>query len=594
MGRHAPPPIPHNFRGGTDEHIPLIEPSSFRRERRRDRDRDAERDREREHDRQRDMWNGCDPFVLPEGSNKICMDEGDRSVDFTVRDTTKISTMYRKEGFALMWSGGRANIGVKSGKYCFECKVLTNLHVDLPGDTDEETRNHHGCRIGWSVPTTDVVCLGEDEQSFAYCSTGDILTCNTFTKYGEGYGPGDAIGCMIDLDALTISFSKNGKATGEAVKIPENLKGKVFMPHIVIKNTMARFNFHSPSLNESFPPEEYKYIGMAPEEDIEKSPKGPGRIEPEVIVLVGLPGTGKTTWAKKFERDNLGKRYAIISVESILSQMKLDKKNDGQFLQQMSRIASETITELVKAASNQNRNIILDGTNVYQSARRRKLKFFKGFKRIAKVFVTSQETSEQYQEASAQNVKEKDEESKKAEADALISMQSNFELPLVSSVEFDEIDYIGTSEEEAKALVQEFKAKARELEKSKKRDAPDSAENDAEHLSQKLKSGDVVIAPPPGIAAPHQSKEEQQMQEYVAAMAQYQAYYMAQQQMMMQQMQAAAAGVTVPEGSPDTYHKHPMQPHAQTSVPGGIGPEGPPVEQVNPYIEYMQHQNQYF
>lgn len=36
-------------------------------------------------------------------------------------------------GFAYMWAGAKATVGVKSGKYCFECKVhyVSYLHSYL-------------------------------------------------------------------------------------------------------------------------------------------------------------------------------------------------------------------------------------------------------------------------------------------------------------------------------------------------------------------------------------------------------------------------------------------------------------------------------
>lgn len=43
----------------------------------------------------------------------------------------------------------------------------------------------------------------------------------------------------------------------------------------------------------------------------------------QVILMVGLPGSGKTQWALKYSKENPEKRYNVLGAETVLSQMRV-------------------------------------------------------------------------------------------------------------------------------------------------------------------------------------------------------------------------------------------------------------------------------
>ena len=43
----------------------------------------------------------------------------------------------------------------------------------------------------------------------------------------------------------------------------------------------------------------------------------------QVIMMVGLPGSGKTTWVNKQVSDNQDKKYNVLGTNSILEKMKV-------------------------------------------------------------------------------------------------------------------------------------------------------------------------------------------------------------------------------------------------------------------------------
>lgn len=49
----------------------------------------------------------------------------------------------------------------------------------------------------------------------------------------------------------------------------------------------------------------------------------PGSVYLQVILMVGLPGSGKTQWALKYSKENPEKRYNVLGAETVLNQMRV-------------------------------------------------------------------------------------------------------------------------------------------------------------------------------------------------------------------------------------------------------------------------------
>jgi len=126
----------------------------------------------------------------------------------------------------LSWGGCRANLGATKGKVYYEAII-----------SDEGL-----CRVGWSTPHGNLD-IGTDKQTFGYGGTGKKSHNRIFEDYGESFGLNDAIGCLLDLDNRTISYTKNGQPLGEAFTLPTNLKGRPIHPAVVLKNAEIFLNF---------------------------------------------------------------------------------------------------------------------------------------------------------------------------------------------------------------------------------------------------------------------------------------------------------------------------------------------------------------
>ena len=97
------------------------------------------------------------------------------------------------------------------------------------------------------------------------------------------------------------------------------------------------------------------------------------RQECQVLLMVGLPGAGKTYWAEGHRRDHPEKCYNILGTNTLLDKMKVNglkrQKNYHGRWEVLIEKCTACFDVLVKIAAKRNRNYILDQTNVFPTAR---------------------------------------------------------------------------------------------------------------------------------------------------------------------------------------------------------------------------------
>jgi len=127
------------------------------------------------------------------------------------------------------WSGARGSVGVRGvggGRFYFEARCL----------------DQGLCRVGWATRAASLE-LGTDKQSFGYGGTGKKSHARQFDTYGETYGEGDVVGCMLDVGNGVVEFTKNGVSMGTAFSLPSNLRGQAMYPALCLKNAEIVLNF---------------------------------------------------------------------------------------------------------------------------------------------------------------------------------------------------------------------------------------------------------------------------------------------------------------------------------------------------------------
>uniref|UniRef100_A0A4X2JSB4 Heterogeneous nuclear ribonucleoprotein U-like protein 2 n=1 Tax=Vombatus ursinus TaxID=29139 RepID=A0A4X2JSB4_VOMUR len=361
------------------------------------------------------------------------------------------------EKFPTLWSGARSTYGVAKGKVCFEAKVTQNLPLK-EGCTEASL-----LRVGWSV---DFSCpqLGEDEFSYGFDGRGLKAENGQFEEYGQAFGENDVIGCFANFESeeVELSFSKNGDDLGVAFRVSkESLNERALLPHVLCKNCAVELNFGQKAEPFFPPPEEFVFIHTVPVEGRVRTSLPPKTTEEcEVLLMVGLPGSGKTQWALKHAQDNPEKRYNVLGAETVLNQMRmkgpeepeLDSKSRDLLVQQ----ASQCLSKLVQVASRTKRNIILDQCNVYNSGQRRKLLLFKTFSRKVVVIVPNEEDWKKRLEL------RKEVEGDDVPETVMLEMKANFSLPEKCDY-MEEVSFGELEKEEAQPLVTKYKEEARKL-----------------------------------------------------------------------------------------------------------------------------------
>lgn len=175
--------------------------------------------------------------------------------------TSLCGSMTIKEGIEIEsksnFSSVRANICVCKGKWMYEILLGSKGIMQL----------------GWATlqcKFTNEEGVGDTPDSFAY-DGHRVRKWNVVTgKYGEEWMAGDVIGCCIDLDEGTISYSRNGHFLGIAFDNVQFGPGLAYFPAASLSyGESCQMNFGAAPLK--FPIEGYKPLQDPPLSDVAKA-----------------------------------------------------------------------------------------------------------------------------------------------------------------------------------------------------------------------------------------------------------------------------------------------------------------------------------
>ncbi|XP_053735548.1 heterogeneous nuclear ribonucleoprotein U-like protein 2 isoform X1 [Synchiropus splendidus] len=354
--------------------------------------------------------------------------------------------------FPLLWSGCRLSHGVAQGWVGFEVRVERKLSIAQMGAP--ERSESCGMRVGWSVADSCLL-LGEEEFSFAYDATGEKVSGGKSEEFGEQYSEGDIIGCYVSFsDVIQFSFHKNGHFMGNAFSVDSSrLLGHALFPHVLCKNCYVKFNL-DPNGPPWYPtPQGFTSLVTLPaEQRVTAASATNDSAVCEMVLLVGLPGSGKSRWARSHMQEHPEKHFQLLGTEELLSCMMNAEQRELQLQQ-----AAQCLTELIKVAASTPGNYILDQCNTLFSARCYKLQLFKGFRRRVVVIFPS---TEQWRKRLAEQQRQDGEQIPHTD---LLKLQVSCSLPEQQDDLMDELQYIELSQEAAQSLLQECKDEAHRL-----------------------------------------------------------------------------------------------------------------------------------
>uniref|UniRef100_A0A2M4BAJ7 Putative scaffold/matrix specific factor hnrnp-u/saf-a n=1 Tax=Anopheles marajoara TaxID=58244 RepID=A0A2M4BAJ7_9DIPT len=182
----------------------------------------------------------------------------------------------------------------------------------------------------------------------------------------------------------------------------------------------------------------------------------------ELIMMIGLPGSGKTHWVNKYLVDNTETPYTVLSVNSLLENMKVsaqprDPSNTPQWQKIVEQLSRNT-GRLIEIACKRRRNILIDQTNVFASEQKRRLKGFGGFKvrRAIAVVPEVEEYKRRYEQKVAKYGKE-------VPDSTLNTMKANIFVPSDELKWYTEIVFAELPEAEAKEAIKKLNEEGRKL-----------------------------------------------------------------------------------------------------------------------------------
>ncbi|OEH80029.1 spry domain-containing protein [Cyclospora cayetanensis] len=392
----------------------------------------------------------------------VCLDAADSHLDLQIdRNNPRKATCMHTDGFQYLWKGVRASHGVKgSGKYFFEVKVGPKPAKVVMPDTPESTQ--HVCRVGVSQPLTSLH-LGDSAESWGFGGTGKKSTNRKFSDYGTSFTAGDVVGVVIDLDALSLSFTKNGQFLGGAFDLPRKVRETGLFPHVYVKNFDFEINFRQATKWTEPPGQGFKFLGDLKEEEMMVNPvEHPKSVsECEFIMMCGLPACGKTYWAERHMERHAKKSYVLLGTNAVIDQMKVmglrRQANYADRWEELMSTATAVFNSLVTYAGSGvvPRNIIIDQTNVFKRARSRKVQPFLAWgTRRCVTMVTDEQTLQQ------RTAKREREEGKMVPVEAVMDMKAAFALPSREDG-FTVIDYVELPEAESRREIRRINEEGR-------------------------------------------------------------------------------------------------------------------------------------
>ncbi|VDM95776.1 unnamed protein product [Thelazia callipaeda] len=335
------------------------------------------------------------------------------------------------DGFALMWGGAKSTYGIRLAgntagfpAIIFQIRVWIFLKFYFRRISGAEFIHHHlqlleclpikhlpfeetdahNVRVGWSIQSSANI-LGEAPYSYAYDLLAKKATNNLFSDYGEPCQVNDVITSCLDLASSKIHFWKNTEYLGVAFSHVDFDEDDVIFPHVCTKNYKLSVNYGDSqsegwiSMTELQKDKKFNIdSSLVYFSKLDRSLLVRGMIPPcsknecTVLMMVGLPGVGKTTWVRQYLREHPKEQWTLLSTDTILSAMKVNgvPRSRGRWDMIMGLIA-KALNRSLHLACRRRRNYIIDQTNISRETRRRKLTQFKDFQRKCVVIIPSEE-----------------------------------------------------------------------------------------------------------------------------------------------------------------------------------------------------------
>jgi heterogeneous nuclear ribonucleoprotein U-like protein 1 len=176
-----------------------------------------------------------------------------KGADFLVSDTTlnvmrsdhgngSLLMSLQDHGLQFLMAGARASVGIKSGRYMFEVRI-----VECASPSDSWYPKHL-LKIGFSTKDSSLLLDQEDGMSAYFDSEGHFGEKSKQSKLSQKCWQTSVVSCLLNLEkghenCNTISVFRDGKRISEPQPLPESLHGKTLFPTVNFKCMTLQTNF---------------------------------------------------------------------------------------------------------------------------------------------------------------------------------------------------------------------------------------------------------------------------------------------------------------------------------------------------------------
>jgi len=235
----------------------------------------------------------------PKVKDPVSFATADTTLNVMSCDANNVLMCLQEGGVQHLLAGARANLGIKSGRYMFECKTVEQLNPQ----SSAGPKVRSVVRVGLAVAGSSLL-LGSEGTCY-FDSEGWFHDGTKKMRAGSRFGRDSVVAVLLNLDASspnanTVSLFVDGKRACQPQALSESLKGKAFFPAVTFRNATVHTNFGPSPLCPL--PFKCRMVQDATKTDTvaAKVEAEPADGKYEVVMPVGLPGEGTFDWLDSF------------------------------------------------------------------------------------------------------------------------------------------------------------------------------------------------------------------------------------------------------------------------------------------------------
>ena len=236
----------------------------------------------------------------------VCFHSVDTTLNVFSAVKNKVLMGLTEGGMQHLMAGARASVGVKTGRYFYEVKILESFTVNEAaqgkGAQGQGPQPRQVLRLGFSTSSAPLL-LADSEESVYFEADGMFVSGKTRQKKSQPISRDNVTGILLNLDAgsplaNTISIFRDGIRVSEPQALPDCLKGKALFPHVTFRHVSVQVNMGATPMKAL--PFQCRMIQSAAKGDVEALPDPSLAGKFEVLIPVGIPGEGTAEWLDGF------------------------------------------------------------------------------------------------------------------------------------------------------------------------------------------------------------------------------------------------------------------------------------------------------